>query len=217
MDSILRIDNLTFSFSNRRIIDIAEIEFPGDTITAITGPNGSGKTTLLKLAAGLYRPETGVFYLDGTLIKGEIQNILKKECVLVHQTPYIFSGSVRKNISIGLKNTGMHRSEQERKLEELLKAFGLDRYRTKKASSLSGGEKQKVALARGSGSDKRILLLDEPLAHIDTGSSIIIERMLNKLASEGRHIIFTTHDHDFAGRMAGNIIHLENGKITRRK
>ncbi len=212
MTDILRIENLTFSYEENPVLDIQQISFPEKKITAITGPNGSGKTTLLKIIAGIIHPLTGTFYFKEKPIPGKPEDSLKKLSVLVHQRPYLFSGTVRKNIRMGTRTSGTRKSANDR-TDELLDKFILTGLGDKKVSCLSGGEKQKVALARAVGLQRTILLLDEPEVHIDSETRKAMEHILKDLALEGKHIIFSTHDNDFARRISGQIIRLKSGTI----
>lgn len=200
--------NITFSYTGERVLDIDNLSIEENRVTAITGPNGSGKTTLLKILSGLLLPDHGeIVYKGKILLNGRRRKILMENSTFVHQTPYIFSGSVKRNLTMGIKG--------EHKLKELLSIFDLTKYRNSRASGLSGGEKQKIALARAAGMERDILILDEPLAHIDSESKIIIENILKEMAAKGKTLIISTHDHNFATRMADKIIHIDNGKIVR--
>lgn len=214
MSDILLLENITFAYKEKTVLSIRELSISSPGITAITGSNGSGKTTLLKLIAGLLSPVTGTILYKGSPIKGKEQ--LQKMCVLVHQTPYIFSGTVKKNIQMGLKSAGIRGRELTLKTQELLDKFSLSKLELGKAALLSGGEKHKVALARAVGLDRKIILLDEPETHIDAASRKIIEQILIDL-SKNRNIIFTTHDAGIADRLAHTIIHLQNGCIEGEK
>ncbi len=213
MSDLLKLENLTFTFNEETILDIERIIFPAEKITAVTGANGSGKTTLLRVIAGLITPQTGRIYYKSRSVSGRARDFLKKQCVLVHQKPYLFSGTVRKNIKMGMYASGITSKEAEDKTDQLLEKFTLSGLGSKKVSCLSGGERQKVALARAAGLRRPVLLLDEPEVHIDNESREAIEYILKQLAEEGKHIIFTTHDNEFARRLSGQIIRLHSGKI----
>ena len=216
MSDVITLKNILFSYGGKTVIDIQKADFPKNRVTVVTGPNGSGKTTLLKILSGILIPEEGeISFMGNILLNGKKHKILMGNSTYVHQTPYIFSGSVRKNVLMGLKSGHLSKPRREQKLNGLLKAFDLEKYRDSKASGLSGGEKQKIALARAAGMDRDYLILDEPLAHIDTESRTIIEKILKNLAAEGKTLIIATHDHSFASRMADRVIHIENGKIIR--
>ncbi len=200
--------NITFSYTGECVLDIDTLTIEEHRVTAITGPNGSGKTTLLKILSGLLLPDHGEIIFKGTiLLNGKRRKILMENSTFVHQTPYIFSGSVKRNLTMGIKS--------EHTCKELLEIFDLEKYRNSRASGLSGGEKQKIALARAAGMERDILILDEPLAHIDSESKLIIENVLKEMAAKGKTLIIATHDHTFASRIADKIIHMDNGKIVR--
>ncbi len=208
MRNSITLKNIKFSYTTETVLDIADLSIEENRVTVITGPNGSGKTTLLKILSGLLLPDHGEIFFEGTvLLNGRKRKILLKNSTYVHQTPYIFSGSVKRNVTMGMKG--------ENKCKGLLEAFDLAKYRNSRASKLSGGEKQKIALARAAGMERNILLLDEPLAHIDSESKVVIEKILKAMSAEGKTLIIATHDHNFASDMADKIIYMENGKIVR--
>ena len=208
MRNSITLKNIKFSYTTETVLDIADLSIEENRVTVITGPNGSGKTTLLKILSGLLLPELGEIFFEGTvLLNRRKRKILLGNSTYVHQTPYIFSGSVKRNVTMGMKG--------EDKCKGLLEAFDLAKYRNSRASKLSGGEKQKIALARAAGMERNILLLDEPLAHIDSESKVVIEKILKAMSAEGKTLIIATHDHNFASDMADKIIYMENGKIVR--
>jgi len=208
MHNSITLKNIKFSYTAETVLDIADLSIERNRVTVITGPNGSGKTTLLKILSGLLLPELGEIFFEGTvLLNRRKRKILLGNSTYVHQTPYIFSGSVKRNVTMGMKG--------ENKCKGLLEAFDLAKYRNSRASKLSGGEKQKIALARAAGMERNILLLDEPLAHIDSESKVVIEKILKTMSAEGKTLIIATHDHNFASDMADTIIYMENGKIVR--
>jgi len=216
MSNLLVLENITFAYKEKTVLSIRELSISSPGITAITGSNGSGKTTLLKIIGGLLSPVTGTIRYKGSPIKGEEKEQLQKMCVLVHQTPYLFSGTVKKNIQMGMRSAGIRGMELSLKTQELLEKFSLSKLGMEKAALLSGGEKHKVALARAVGLDRKIILLDEPETHIDAASRKIIEQVLIDL-SKKRNIIFTTHDAGIADRLAHTIIHLQDGCIEGEK
>ena len=208
MRNSITLKNIKFSYTTETVLDIADLSIEENRVTVITGPNGSGKTTLLKILSGLLLPELGEIFFEGTvLLNRRKRKILLGNSTYVHQTPYIFSGSVKRNVTMGMQG--------ENKCKGLLEAFDLAKYRNSRASKLSGGEKQKIALARAAGMERNILLLDEPLAHIDSESKVVIEKILKAMSAEGKTLIIATHDHNFASDMADKIIYMENGKIVR--
>ncbi len=215
MNRRISLKDIVFSYKNTKVIDIKAADFYRKKVTAVTGPNGSGKTTLLKIISGILVPDKGDIYLDEVRIINGMRRILMANSTFVHQTPYIFTGTVKKNILMGLGSSGLSRRKMEEMADQLLSSFDLEKYKYSKARGLSGGERQKIALARAAGMDRDFLILDEPLAHIDSKSKVKIENMLEKLAEKGKTLIFATHDQDLASRLADSIIQLENGRITR--
>lgn len=129
---------------------------PGERLS-ITGPNGSGKTTLLRVLSGLESDYAGSF--EATL--------RQHDCVLVHQTPFLFRGTVRQNVEYGLAARSVRQPERRRRSDEWLTKLGILQIADRNVRDLSGGERQRAALARAGVLKPRLLLLDEPLADLD--------------------------------------------------
>ncbi len=167
-------------------LDIRE----GETVF-LTGPNGSGKTTFLKALNALVDPAAGsVGYRRGP-------DALRRETVYLHQHPYIFSGTVRYNAGFACRAAGLPDAEVVARAEAALDIVGLAEYSARRHRQLSGGEAQRVALARVIAAGTKVLLLDEPTASADAESARLIAHALLALAREGRTLVVSTHDPAF--------------------
>lgn len=202
---------LTREYDGKKVLDIAEGFVAGGSRTAVVGPNGSGKSTLLNMIAGLDKPTDGqVFYSPDRLGLDAVY----KEVTMVFQKPYLITSSVEKNIAFPMKIRGYSDVETEKKVSELCSELGLKEFRKRKSWKLSGGEIQKVSLARALGFQPKLLLLDEPTANIDPATTAEIERMLLKINQEaGTTILFVTHNLAQARRVCDRIIFLNKGKL----
>jgi molybdate/tungstate transport system ATP-binding protein len=180
---------------------------------AFVGENGAGKTTLLKLLNGLLEPSEGSIYLDGELLSSNRYARIRASSVLVHQQPYLFVGSVYANVSYGLKVRKISQRIIRRKVLERLALVGLDGFSHRKARELSGGEQQRVALARALVLEPEVLMLDEPTAHMDQGSIRQLREVLRKLRRQGTTLIMSSHQQEFAYRLADRLEVMEDGML----
>ena len=176
-------------------------------IFGIMGSNGAGKTTLLKIIAVLEKPSGGVYYFDGKVANDS----LRRKITMVFQHPVMLRGTVFDNVAFGLRLREEKNDIIESKVYEALKLVGVDKYADARVHSLSGGEKQKVALARAIVCDPEVLLLDEPTSSLDPSSVKLIEDLIRKLGNEGTTIVFATHNLFQARRLADRIAHIHEG------
>jgi tungstate transport system ATP-binding protein len=137
----------------------------------------------------------------------------RRKVTLLHQAPYLFEGTVHANVAFGLKARGIQGEEQRRIVEDSLAIVGLTGFRERKARELSGGEAQRVAMARAMALKPEVLLLDEPLANIDLETAGFLETVIASLPARGTTVVMTTHDPDRPERLNGESIFLEGGRI----
>jgi len=186
----VRVFNLLKEHSHFKLRVPEEI-FPSGSITALIGPNGIGKTTFLKILAGLDSEFTGEITYDGKPLSQKIRQCM----TMTFQTPMLLNRSVYANIEYPLKIRGIARSERKDRVKALLGRLSIDHLSGKNAKKLSGGESQKVALARGLSLQPKFLMLDEPFSAIDQES---IHDMMDCIAeynkSTGATVILVSHD-----------------------
>lgn len=215
---LYRLHQLTQRLGGTTVLDIDHLTIEAGGIHALLGPNGAGKTTLLEILAFLEAPSSGtlcfkehaVDYLHGDLLD------LRRRVVLVDQHPIMFSTTVQANIEFGLKIRSIDTKARKRIIDEVLDIVGLSRYREARAHQLSGGETQRLALARALAIGAEVLLCDEPTASVDAENQAIITDLLRQINVErGTTIIFTTHDRLQAASLAQHTLTLENGRLTR--
>lgn len=207
--------NLTFSYGSSRVLDIPGLELSEGRFTALTGPNGSGKSTLLMILAFILRPGGGsLLFRDQETADGAAANLqaVRRQLGVLLQTPYLFRTTVESNVAYGLRVRGFSGNDISTRVERAMQTVGLAGYGKRNHSALSGGEAQRVALARSIAVEPSVLLLDEPLTNVDSASRSIIERVLvEKNRNEGVSVIMTTHDLDQAYRMADEVVTLVKG------
>jgi tungstate transport system ATP-binding protein len=182
--------------------DISLVIAPGPP-TVLIGPNGSGKTTLLRLLMGLMSPTSGRITWGGR------EHVPAQRRALVFQRPVMLRRRVEANIRYALPN-----GNNGQRVQELLGLVGLAGLEGRPARRLSGGEQQRLALARALARDPDILLLDEPAASLDPAATKTIEDIVRMVAAQGVKVVMSTHDLGQARRLAGEIVLLHRGRIV---
>ena len=212
---ILRVDDLTVFLKSREILRDVCFELERGDLVALLGPNGSGKSTILRTLFGLIKPLKGAVYLDGKAIHSmQIQDIAKLlgylpqetsqtnlrviDVVLLGRTPYI----------------GMTPSKEDLRIaKEALQLVGLEGLENRYFSELSGGEKQKVMLARIFCQQTDFLLLDEPTSHLDIRSQVEVMDIVKRMVDNGKAAIVAIHDINLASSFCTQILMVKNGRI----
>ncbi|MDO4746473.1 MAG: ATP-binding cassette domain-containing protein [Bacillota bacterium] len=203
--------NITFeklqkSYDGRKVLDIEKGLIKSGSRTAIIGPNGAGKSTLLKILAGLENADKGFVNY------GSSSDFPQSDVTMVFQKPYLISTTVEKNIAYPMKLRGFSDEDIEKRVTELSEDLGLAEFRKQKSWKLSGGETQKVALARALSFKPKLLLLDEPTANVDPYTTAEIEKMLIS-ASSYATIVLITHNLAQAKRVCDQAMLLHEGKL----
>ena len=197
------------TFQGQVVLDIPSIEITDGSIVAICGQNGSGKSTLAKILAGIEKPDTAVS-------SGALPHSASAKCTVGYlpQQSYAFHMSVRSNILLN-KDPKKTAQENAAQAEALLQKIGLENMAKKNAKKLSGGETQKMALARLLMKPYDLLILDEPTASMDTASLPTAEALIRDYQSHtGCTILIITHSPEQAQRLTSQIIRLEGGKLV---
>lgn len=197
-------------------VAIDELTIADGGFYVLTGPNGSGKSTLLNILAFLIRPAQGIVHFDGVPVDWSSKESLRlrRRVTLLHQQPYLFSGSVADNVAFGPRVRGAGKEEIHAAVAESLQRVGLEGFENRGARKLSGGESRRVALARALACKPEVLLLDEPEAHVDRTSAALLESLVASLAADGMTIVLSTHDELLGERLGAKAIHLEDGKLA---
>lgn len=192
--------NIKKSFKDRLILDLEGFKLKEGAIHVIFGDNGAGKTTLLKILAGLSPADEAVEPLQ--------------KCTMVMQKPFLFRGTVRSNLAYPLELRKLPTAQIEGRIKTMANDLGIEGLLEYNAKKLSGGEAQKVNLARALLCDPEVLLLDEPTASIDRKSTRMIEEQILKY-QEKHHstVLLVTHNMDQARRLGQYIYILEEGKL----
>jgi len=197
------------SYGSSQILKDIDLKVNEGEVLALIGPTGSGKTTLLRLIDLLEEPSQGSILLDSrevTRLPEKERLKLRRRMAMVFQKPVMFKASVKENVSYGLKVRGIKAPE---KVDEVLKAAGLQGYAHRDATTLSGGEMQRIALARALIVEPEVLLLDEPTANLDPRSAASVEELISGLQTT---VIMATHNMNQCLRLSDRVAVLLEGR-----
>ncbi|MCI0734362.1 MAG: ATP-binding cassette domain-containing protein [Methylococcaceae bacterium] len=204
----LRVEGLGLILNGRLLLDDITFRLEIGPISVILGANGAGKTLLLKTCHGLLRPSCGTLSW-----REDNRNRLRKCQAMVFQRSVLLKRSVAANIDYALKLRGYPEKERLDRIDRCLNLSGLHPLRDRHARTLSGGEQQKLALARAWAVRPEVLFMDEPTANIDPPATAAIEQMIRNFAQEGVKIVMTTHDLHQARRLADEVLFLHRGRL----
>jgi putative ABC transport system ATP-binding protein len=212
---ILCTDHLTRVVDGRAIVNEVTIEVHAAEVLAVVGPSGSGKTSFLRLLNRLDEPTSGTVSLNGTDYRQIAPRDLRRRIGLVTQRPFLFPGTVTANIRFGPRQRGEVLAD--RVVESLLSRVGLAAYGSRDVSNLSGGEAQRVSLARSLANSPEVLLMDEPTSALDENAKLGVESLIRDVIRESRlTCVIVTHDFAQAARMADSALLLEAGRAVRK-
>lgn len=216
--TMYRLQGVRKRYGARTVLAIDDLSIGSGCLYTLTGPNGAGKSTLLGILAFLSPPTEGDVYYAGQRVAWDRDSMRdrRRRVTLLHQSPYLFGGTVRANVAFGLNARGTRSEEQRRIVDGALETVGLAGFGDRKARELSGGEAQRVAMARALALSPEVLLLDEPFANIDRETAAVLEAVIASLPSRGATVVMTTHDPDHPARLNGAAITLEGGKVQGR-
>lgn len=213
---IVEVRNLFFQYTDVPVLDIANLTIYQGEILAVIGQNGSGKTTLVKHFNGLLRPLKGEIYVDGEPVGKKSVAEMARKVGYVFQNPdhQIFAETVFDEVEFGLKNLEVPEPERKERVTAVLKKTDLYKYIDTHPTSLSGGEKQRLAIASVLVMNPEILILDEPTTGLDLKSSRSIIELVESLHKQNHTVILVTHDMKLVAEMAHRIIVLREGRIA---
>lgn len=206
----LELRDVCFAVNGRTIIDRVSVQIGAGPRTIILGPNGAGKSVLMRLCHGLLRPTAGeIRWRGGNGSRHSRQ-------AMVFQRPVMLRRSALANVVYGLKLGGFTAAECDLRARDVLEAVGLERQADRPARTLSGGEQQRLALARAWALGPEVLFLDEPTANLDPGAARDVESIIAAIHATGAKIIMTTHNLGQARRLGDEILFLSRGRLVER-
>jgi len=215
---LYELHNLKKIYGKRAVLDLPRLSFEAGRIVGLLGPNGAGKTTLLEILAFLSEPTSGNIWFLGKKVDHENNRLrnLRRRVVIVQQHPIMFTVPVEKNLEFPLNVRKVSRQRREEVIDELLDLVGMREFKHARAHNLSGGETQRIAIARALACSPEVILFDEPTASVDVENQIAIERIIREINQEKNiSVIFTTHDINQAARLADEIVFLFEGRLAR--
>lgn len=214
MSTPLATRRLTRRVGRTTIVDDVSLEVEEGDVFVMFGPSGAGKSTLLRLLNRLDEPTSGTVLLDGTDYRTLSPRTVRRRVGLVPQQPTMLEGTVAENVTWGprLRDAPVDRE----RMDDLLNRLGLVGYQDRIASDLSGGEAQRVALARTLMNDPHIVLLDEPTSSLDVEAASRVESLLaDVMAAYPLTAILVTHDAEQARRLGTRGVRMEGGRVVR--
>jgi putative ABC transport system ATP-binding protein len=209
----LETQNLSRAIVGKVLVNDISVEVQHGEVLAVVGPSGAGKSSFLRLLNRLDEPTGGAVLLDGRNYSEIAPRELRRRVGMVMQMAYLFPGTVAANIAFGPQQR--HETISPEQIHALLDRVGLPGYQNRDVSNLSGGEAQRVSLARTLANFPEVLLLDEPTSALDDASERGIEELVLGIIRERRMTcVIVTHDMPQAARIADRTMVLESGRLT---
>ena len=200
----VHIQDLVMRYGEEVVLNVASLDLEAHEKYAIIGPNGAGKTTLLRILAGTLKQSEGTFDIPSGWTVGYLP-----------QHPFVFNMSVFRNVEMAVQDAGLSRSEREKRVNEALEIVGMSDLISARGTELSGGQAQRVTLARVFAQHHNLLLLDEPTSAMDIKGTIIVEDALKRYLDQYQAtLVVCTHAPSQAQRISNKIIVLEEGRIA---
>lgn len=211
-DAVYRLDSVRHAYRGRVVLDVDHLEVARGETLAVIGPSGSGKSTLLRLLQFLEPPCGGQLFFEGRAVNGRVPLATRRRVSTVFQRPIVLSRSVEANVAYGIELRGRRPGPGE--IHGLLGALDLAHLAKTPAASLSGGEIQRLAVARALATRPDVLLLDEPTANLDPRNVRLVEALVQERRAAGITIVLATHQIFQARRLADRIALLLEGRVA---
>lgn len=211
---MIQIRDLLIQRNKRDVLRVDSLDIQRGETLAVVGPNGAGKSTLLLALAHLLRPARGDIQFDGKPITQWNDLEYRRKFSFVFQSPLLMDMTVEQNVALGLKFRGVSKEETRRRVGRWIKALGIETLAKRRASQLSGGEAQRVSLARAFALDPELLLLDEPFAALDPPTRAkLLEDLSAILKQDHRTAVFVTHNLNEAAKLSHRIAVVIGGTL----
>lgn len=214
MKTLLEIKDLRIRLGEKIVVEVDHLTVEQGEVLSIIGPNGAGKSSLLLAVARLIKPERGTIHFDGFQVTKRSDTDYRRHLGLVLQEPLLLDASVYKNVAVGLHFRHLPLSEIHDRTETWLKRLDIDHLRMRSACNLSGGEAQRVSLARSFALQPDLLLLDEPFSALDSPTRLrLLEELHAILAETNTTTLFISHDLKEASHLGDRMAVILSGKL----
>ncbi len=207
----LSLENVVYAAGGKRIIDGVTLTLEAGPRTVIVGPNGAGKSVLLRLCHGLLQPTSGRIVWTSPEEPGE-----PRRQAMVFQRPVLLRRCALANVVYALAVGGVARADRDARAWDALRKVGLEQHANHPARVLSGGEQQRLALARAWALAPDVLFLDEPTANLDPGATQEIEKVIASMHTDGTKIVLVTHNLGQARRLGDEVLFVHRGRVAER-
>jgi phospholipid/cholesterol/gamma-HCH transport system ATP-binding protein len=217
-ETLLSFQDVSLNRGERVVLDHISLDVAAGEIVALIGPSGAGKTTLFKIALGFLRPTSGEVWVGGReiskLSEKELAAVRGNEGIVFQDAALFTSMDVSENVAYGLADAGLPRAEIQERVKRTLAAVGLEGLEDRMPDELSGGQAQRVAVARAIISEPRIMLYDEPTQGLDPRRGLDVVEQIVRLSRTGVASLVVTHQLEYAKQYAHRLALLEDGHIV---
>jgi putative ABC transport system ATP-binding protein len=211
--AVLRTERLGRRVGEVWIVSEISLEMQHGDLLGVVGPSGSGKSSFLRLLNRLDEPTSGMVFLEGEDYRRIAPRELRRRVGMVTQRPFLFPGDIASNLRFGPMQRGETLPDGE--IDSLLERVGLPGFASRSVANLSGGEQQRVSLARALANRPEVLLLDEPTSALDEQAKAGVEELIRKLVNENSLTsVLVTHDRDQARRLCSRVAIIEAGRLV---
>ncbi len=214
MNPLIEIRDLIVSRGHRSVLSVPSLDIQRSEVLALVGPNGAGKSTLILVLAGLLKPQSGMIIFANRPFKGWNALDYRRNISFVFQVPLLLNMTVVENIALGLRFRGVRKDQTQGRVAHWMGKLGITSLANRRAAELSGGEAQRVSLARAFILDTHLLLLDEPFSALDPPSRTkLLEDLEVLLKADQRTVIIVTHNLADAARLSDRVAVIIGGKL----
>jgi len=212
---ILEARNIVKYYGEQKVLDIENFTLYKGAFNFLIGPNGSGKTTFLQILSLVDKDYRGELYYKGEAIDYQRDNLLKsrRKFSVIWQNPYLYKGSVSYNIGLPLRLRGVNKKSIHHKVKQMAEKLAITELLSKRHDQISGGEKQKVSIARALITEPEIIFVDEPTNSLDKESISFFNQHFSELVTDEMTVLLITHDLTQVKRLANHINSLDKGKL----
>lgn len=217
MERLYHLQNLKKTYGKQTVLHMKELTIHEGETTVIMGPNGAGKSTLLRILSLIEDMTTGRLFLKDQEaaypLSGEKNLTWRKQMATIWQRPYLFQTTVLNNIALGLRFRGMAEQEMKEKVEEISRELSIHHLLEKRGPKISGGERQRVSIARAFVLKPEILFMDEVLLNLDREGGQLVKNLIWREKKRGTTIILVTHNLHEASSLGDRFLYMERGEI----